>query len=274
MMMRTLASAIVALSLSTFSASAKLLIDVNKSTQTLTVIRDGRQLYTWPVSTGKTNHPTPSGNFTAFRLEADHFSKEWDDAPMPHSIFFTKQGHAIHGSFDIKRLGSPVSHGCVRLAPENAAALFALVSQEGLPNTQVVLNGSEQVAIHRLNALQAASGARRPVSPKESAGTPRASEVSGAQVARSPPQSPGFPGSYLNGAQVQPPYADSESTQQRYVRRDYTRPQSTYTEGTFHGGARREPPTGERQPYAAGGRSGLFYFDPYDGRLRYNPGPN
>ena len=71
-------------------------------------------------------------------MEAEHFSKEWDDAPMPHSVFFTKQGHAIHGSFDTKRLGSPASHGCVRLAPANAAKLFALVKQEGLANTQVV----------------------------------------------------------------------------------------------------------------------------------------
>ena len=27
-----------------------------------------------------------------------HFSREWDDAPMPHSIFFTRIGHAIHGT--------------------------------------------------------------------------------------------------------------------------------------------------------------------------------
>src|SRR4051812_16742060 len=101
------------------NTNAALLIRVDKSTQSLSVTRDGRTLYTWPVSTGRTDHATPSGTFTAFRMEADHLSKEWDDAPMPHSIFVTKQGHAIHGSFDIKRLGSPASHGCVRLAPAN-----------------------------------------------------------------------------------------------------------------------------------------------------------
>ena len=58
-------------------------------------------------------------------MERDHYSKEWDDAPMPHSIFFTTRGHAIHGSFDTKRLGSPASHGCVRLAPANAKRLFS-----------------------------------------------------------------------------------------------------------------------------------------------------
>jgi len=143
------------------TAPAALLIKVDKSAQTLTVTRDGQTLHTWPVSTGKTGYATPSGNFTTFRMEAEHFSKEWDDAPMPHSVFFTKQGHAIHGSFDTKRLGSPASHGCVRLAPANAAKLFSLVKQEGLPNTQVVLTGSEQVALDRGKLRRLAKRERR-----------------------------------------------------------------------------------------------------------------
>jgi hypothetical protein len=123
------------------SAQADLLIRVDKAAQRMTVTVDGVQRHVWPVSTGRSGYITPSGSFTPFRLEEDHYSKEWDDAPMPHSVFFTKEGHAIHGSFDTKRLGSPASHGCVRLAPANAAALFALVKQEGLGNTKVVLQG-------------------------------------------------------------------------------------------------------------------------------------
>ena len=147
------------------AAPAALLIKVDKSAQTLTVTRDGQTLHTWPVSTGKTGYATPSGSFTTFRMEADHFSKEWDEAPMPHSVFFTKQGHAIHGSYDIKRLGSPASHGCVRLAPANAAKLFSLVQQEGLPNTRVVLTGSEQVALDRAKLRRLANRDRRPPEP-------------------------------------------------------------------------------------------------------------
>jgi hypothetical protein len=158
-------------------ASAALLIQIDKSAQTLTVIRDGENLAIWPVSTGRGEHPTPSGSFTAFRMEADHYSKEWDDAPMPHSTFFTKQGHAIHGSFEVKRLGSPASHGCVRLAPENAAVLFALVTEEGLPNTKVVLTGSEQVALARINAQRGAQqtvrGARGGQANQAISGSPR-----------------------------------------------------------------------------------------------------
>jgi hypothetical protein len=123
-------------------ANASMVITINKAAQQMSVSVDGVPRYTWPVSTGRAGYATPSGSFTPFRLEEDHYSKEWDDAPMPHSIFFTKDGHAIHGSYETRRLGSAASHGCVRLAPANAAKLFELVKTEGLANTKVVLSGN------------------------------------------------------------------------------------------------------------------------------------
>lgn len=122
-------------------AKADLLVTINKATQQMTVAVDGMTRYVWPVSTGIAGYDTPSGAFKPFRMEADHFSREWDDAPMPHSIFFTQQGHAIHGSNHVKAIGTPASHGCVRLEPRNAAILFALVQQEKMANTRVVLTG-------------------------------------------------------------------------------------------------------------------------------------
>ncbi len=127
-------------------ASAKILITVDKTTQQMTVAVDGARRWQWPVSTGRRGHATPSGRFTAFRLEKDHFSKEWDNAPMPHSIFFTANGHAIHGSFETRRLGRPASAGCVRLAPANAAQLFALVQQQGVTSATVVITASGPAA--------------------------------------------------------------------------------------------------------------------------------
>jgi len=82
-------------------------------------------------------------------MEEDHFSKEFDDAPMPHSIFFTKVGHAIHGTDSEGHLGSPVSHGCVRLSRANATTLYALVEKDGVLNTTVTLTGSSQIALAR-----------------------------------------------------------------------------------------------------------------------------
>lgn len=123
------------------TASAGVLIQINKSTQRMTVAVDGRQRYVWPISTGGFGYATPSGSYTPFRMEKTHFSAEWDDAPMPNSIFFTGRGHAIHGTYHTGRLGSAVSHGCVRLAPGNAAALYAIVTAEGMANTRVVVTG-------------------------------------------------------------------------------------------------------------------------------------
>src|SRR4029434_4617143 len=114
---------------------------IDKSAQLMVVERDGRALYQWPVSTGKAGFDTPSGKYKAFRMERDHYSKEWDDAPMPFSIFFTQKGHAIHGSLDTKNIGRPASHGCVRLTPANAEKLFALVQEDGVLNTTVILTG-------------------------------------------------------------------------------------------------------------------------------------
>src|ERR1041385_1320440 len=119
-------------------ASASLLIEIDKSSQQMTVSRDGRDIYVWPVSTGLSRYDTPSGAYTPFRMEKDHFSREWDDAPMPHSIFFTQRGHAIHGTEHIRSIGRPASHGCVRLEPENARVLFGLVKREGMANVRVV----------------------------------------------------------------------------------------------------------------------------------------
>jgi hypothetical protein len=128
-------------------AFADVLIEIDKGTQRMTVTVDGAPRYTWPVSTGTLDRATPAGSFQPFRLVAEHFSKEWDNAAMPHSIFFTQAGHAIHGSQAVARLGTPASHGCVRLSPSNATTLYGLVEWEGLQNTRVVITGTEPTQV-------------------------------------------------------------------------------------------------------------------------------
>jgi len=140
--LRPVAVAVAAACIFVGPASAKLLIEIDKSSQRMTVSQDGSRLYTWPVSTGQRGYDTPGGEFTPFRMEKDHYSREWDDAPMPNSIFFTKRGHAIHGTEHVRNIGRPASHGCVRLEPENARVLFDLVKQEGMANVRVVLFGA------------------------------------------------------------------------------------------------------------------------------------
>jgi hypothetical protein len=146
--MRSFLVALAGLLLAT-GAQAKVAITVDKDNQQMTVAVDGVERYRWPVSTGIPSYETPNGSYRTFRMEADHFSKEFDDAPMPHSIFFTKIGHAIHGTDSVSHLGSPASHGCVRLSRANASTLYALVQEQGVLNTTVTLTGSSQVALAR-----------------------------------------------------------------------------------------------------------------------------
>jgi L,D-transpeptidase catalytic domain len=145
MRLRNSLSALLAVIFCIMSAGAalatKVEIIINKVGQKMTVKVDGDTEYVWPVSTGASGYETPGGTYKPFRMEAEHFSKEWDDAPMPHSIFFTTRGHAIHGSYYVKSLGRRASHGCVRLAPENAKILFGLVREAGMSNTTVTLRG-------------------------------------------------------------------------------------------------------------------------------------
>src|SRR5262245_51728358 len=123
------------------SPASKILVMIDKSTQEMKVFVDNVERYTWKVSTGLPGFETPSGTYRARSLHRIWYSKQWDDAPMPHAIFFTQKGHAIHGTGETKKLGRLASHGCVRLAPENARTLFALIKEMGLENTQIVLNG-------------------------------------------------------------------------------------------------------------------------------------
>src|SRR5918997_112921 len=127
----------------TLSASADVLISIDKASQRMSVSVNGQQRHAWPISSGAAGYDTPSGSFRPLRMERTHFSREWDNAPMPHSIFFTPNGHAIHGTSHARQLGRPASHGCVRLAPGHAATLFALVRAEGLAITQVVVEGQD-----------------------------------------------------------------------------------------------------------------------------------
>jgi lipoprotein-anchoring transpeptidase ErfK/SrfK len=111
---------------------------IDLSQQTMRVSVDGAQKYVWRVSTGKPGYRTPTGTFRPYRLARTYYSKKYDNAPMPHSVFFLG-GYAIHGTNKTGSLGSAVSHGCVRLAPGNAATLYSLVQKHGLGSARVVV---------------------------------------------------------------------------------------------------------------------------------------
>jgi lipoprotein-anchoring transpeptidase ErfK/SrfK len=96
------------------------------------------QTYVWKVSTGKTGFETPTGAYKPTWLSIDHYSKTYDNAHMPFAVFF-KGGYAIHATDAVARLGKPASHGCIRLAKDNAAMFFNLVETYGKWNTKIVI---------------------------------------------------------------------------------------------------------------------------------------
>jgi len=181
-------------------AQAMIQITIDKTTQHMSVAIDGEPKYEWPVSTGRPGYDTPNGTFKVNRMDASHFSQEWDNAPMPHTMFFDLRGHAIHGFFDVKHLGMAVSHGCVRLAPANAAVLFSLVKAEGMANTTVVVGGSTPGGAVAGRAVE-----------------PVATEAS-------PP--PGYPpqGYYAQPGYGQPGYGQPAYGQRVYVQPGYGQP--------------------------------------------------
>ena len=120
-------------------ARADVTVHIDKYSQRMSVSIDGYPRYYWPVSTGRSGYGTPSGVFRPQMMARRWFSRKYYNSPMPHSIFFY-HGFAIHGTTELSRLGGPASHGCVRLHPSHAAALFALVSRDGPRYTRIVIN--------------------------------------------------------------------------------------------------------------------------------------
>lgn len=137
-MSRLIATLILVVLALPLQAEVRVLVRVSISEQLLRVYHEGRHLFTWPVSTAKAPKLTPAGTFTPEFLSRDHRSSLYNNAPMPHAIFY-HGNYAIHGTDQIGKLGSPASKGCVRLHPDKARILFRMVRSEGLANSRVVI---------------------------------------------------------------------------------------------------------------------------------------
>ena len=217
-------------------ASASILVTIDKSAQQMSVAVDGAQRYTWPISTGRPGYDTPNGSYKPNRMDADHFSQEWDNAPMPHTIFFDLHGHAIHGFFDVKHLGRAVSHGCVRLSPDHATTLFNLVKSEGMANTSVVVAGRtpggdnvpvarshlpENETVYNGQPMQIAPGYGQPNYGQSNYGQPNYGQPTYAQRNYARP----YPGqSYYGQSYAQPGYAQPGYAQPGYAQPSYAPP--------------------------------------------------
>lgn len=114
-------------------------VHIDISSQSMSVKVHGFPTAYWKVSTARSGYYTPRGNFGVTRMAKVYYSRKYDNSPMPNSVFF-HGGYAIHGTGYLKSLGRPASHGCVRLHPQNAARLFALVQKYGPRRTRITLS--------------------------------------------------------------------------------------------------------------------------------------
>ena len=118
------------------AAEVEIVVDI--SSQSMTVDVNGWPYGRWKVSTAREGYYTPRGSWRPFQLKEMHYSRKYDNSPMPHSIFFLG-GYAIHATYYTKQLGKPASHGCVRLHPQNAARLYKLVEKYGVKATRITI---------------------------------------------------------------------------------------------------------------------------------------
>ena len=128
-------AAIFMLLTSNARAEVDIVIDVSEQKM---YVETPLEIYEWDVSTGRKGYSTPRGIYQPYMLKPMHYSSKYDNAPMPHSIFF-HGGYAIHATEAINNLGRPASHGCVRLHPQNARWLYRIVKEYGKENVFIVV---------------------------------------------------------------------------------------------------------------------------------------
>jgi lipoprotein-anchoring transpeptidase ErfK/SrfK len=142
-----------------------LLVKIDLSAQRLTLTYDGGRRESWPISSGREGFATPRGTFRPKWASRMWYSRKYDNAPMPHAVFFNG-GVAVHATQSIGMLGRPASHGCVRLAPGNAARFYALVHKHGFARTRIDVIGTPPPSRVARNATQRrASHASRQAAP-------------------------------------------------------------------------------------------------------------
>lgn len=113
---------------------------IDLTNQTMTVSDASGEIARWKISSARGGYKTPTGTYTPHYTARMHYSKQYHFSPMPYSVFFN-QGVAVHGTNDLRNLGRPASHGCVRSHPRNAKIFYDLVQKHGKEMTRVTVVG-------------------------------------------------------------------------------------------------------------------------------------
>ncbi|WP_195930388.1 L,D-transpeptidase [Hyphomicrobium album] len=117
-----------------------LFANIDLTSQTMTVSDKNGAIASWKISSARGGYRTPTGTYTPHYTSRMHYSKQYHFSPMPYSVFFN-EGVAVHGTGDLRNLGRPASHGCVRSHPKNAKVFYDLVQKHGMQMTRVTVSG-------------------------------------------------------------------------------------------------------------------------------------
>ncbi len=112
-------------------------IDVNLSKQTLVLYEGERPVYATLISSGEAGLEDPKHSTATkrgiFRIHTKHLTatmssdevgEKFELRDVPYVQYFDKEGYALHGAYWHDRFGTPKSHGCINLAPEDARRIF------------------------------------------------------------------------------------------------------------------------------------------------------
>jgi hypothetical protein len=106
--------------------SGPLMVLVSVPEQIMHVYRNGILIGRSTVSTGSKGHSTPGGVFSILEKKPEHYSKKYNNAPMPNMQRLTWTGIAMHSG---NLPGYPASHGCIRLPFDFSQLLFSATSK-------------------------------------------------------------------------------------------------------------------------------------------------
>jgi len=116
-------------------ATGRIIITVDLKAQTLSVFRAGYEIGSAVILYGADDKPSPLGAFPVIEKDADHYSRTYNNAPMPYTLRLTSDGVAIHGS-DVR--WGYATHGCIGVPKPFAKRLFGVTK---LGDLVVITNG-------------------------------------------------------------------------------------------------------------------------------------
>ena len=118
-----------------------LLVTVDLEARVISIFRGGYEIGAAAVMLGTDDHPTPTGKFPILWKQRHNVSEKYGNAPMPWSMFLTRDGIAIHGASELEN--GYASHGCVGVPDEIASRLFE-IAKEG---DMVVITDGERLQL-------------------------------------------------------------------------------------------------------------------------------